>query len=43
MACGRKIDAEPAVLAQYNPARVVLEEPYYPDGFNRHDGAYSSA
>jgi len=30
-----KIDAEPAVLEQYNPARVVHEEPYYPDGFNR--------
>lgn len=30
-----KIDAVPAVLDQYNPARIVLEEPYYPDGFNR--------
>lgn len=30
-----KLDAEPAVLAQVNPARVVLEAPYYPDGFNR--------
>ena len=31
-----KIDAEPAVLAQYNPARGVIEEPFYPEGFNRH-------
>lgn len=31
-----KTDLDPAVLAQYNPVRPALEEPFHPDGFNRH-------
>ncbi|MYD09804.1 MAG: hypothetical protein F4X02_07140 [Chloroflexi bacterium] len=31
-----KIDPDPAVVAQLNPVRGVLEDPFHPDGFGQH-------